>query len=279
MIRIGELNELRVLHRNAFGLLLEGEDKGEILLPTALIPEDLNLDDLNETLEVFICYDSTDRLIATLEMPYVMVGEFERLQVVATESVGNFLDWGLAKHLFLPFAETTRELRVGDEVIVTVYLDKSGRISASMRLDRYLEKTGEFEPNEAVELLIAAKTDLGYKAIINDQCWGVLYQNEVFQPLQYGQRLRAFIKHRRDDGKIDLTLLQPGHKAAIGDIGPKIIELLEKEGGFLEISDKTPAEKIYDLFGVSKKKYKIALGDLYKRRLISVEENGIRLVR
>lgn len=270
---VGKLNNLAVLKKREFGVYLDGYDLGEILLPTKYIPENCKEGDW---VEVFVYYDSEDRLIATRENPKAMVGQFSTLQVVSLGKVGAFLDWGLSKDLFLPFSEQTREIKVGLSVVVYVYTDKSGRISSTMRLEKHLQKTpANFNPGDQVELLIYAYTDLGYKAIVNGTHTGMLFKNEVFKELKYGQYLPAFIKDVREDGKIDLTLLQPGHHAANDEIGPKILELLNQRGGFLDINDKTPAETIYRLFGVSKKKYKIALGGLYKKRLIRVTEEGI----
>jgi len=216
----------------------------------------------------------------TPETPLAWVGEFAFLKVVDIKEIGAFLDWGLPKDLFLPHSEQTRSIQVGQSVIVYIYLDKTERITASMRLDRHVSSEPEkYTEGQEVDLLIVAETDMGFKAIINNHHWGVLYHSEVFQPLSYGQRIKGFIKKLREDSKIDLILQQAGHKAAQGDIGPKILEELKKQGGFLPVNDKTSAETIYDLFGVSKKKYKIALGGLYKKRLITVDEDGIRLAK
>lgn len=275
MVEIGRVNKLKIIKHVDYGVFLDGGDDGQILLPLRYMPEQC---DVGDEVEVFVAYDSGDRLVALTEMPFAMVGEFTCLRIKSLERVGAFLDWGLPKDLFLPHGEQTRDLRVGQYVVVHVHLDKSDRISASMRLDRYMDKEpGSYQPEEAVELFIAAKTDLGYKAIINSRHWGMLYGNEVFQPLEHGQRLKGFIKQIRPDGKIDLSLQPPGHKGA-EDIGDKILEALRGKGGFLPLTDKTAPETIYRMFGVSKKKYKMALGGLYKRRLVRVEEAGVRLL-
>lgn len=213
------------------------------------------------------------------DTPKAWIGDFAYLHIVDVKDVGAFLDWGLPKDLFLPHSEQTRPIQPGQSVIVYIYLDQEGRHTASMRLDKHIvTNASEYKEGQEVEALIAAETDLGFKAIINNRHWGVLYHNEVFQPLKYGQKIKAYVKKLREDGKIDLILQQAGHKAAQTDIGPRILEELKKQGGFLPLNDKTSAETIYELFGVSKKKYKIALGGLYKKRLITIEENGIRLV-
>jgi predicted RNA-binding protein (virulence factor B family) len=191
--------------------------------------------------------------------------------------VGAFLDWGLSKDLLLPFAEQTRAPRTGEEVLVYLYLDKSGRICASMRLEKHLEKTEMFyKEGQGVDLWIGAKTDLGFTAIIAGHHLGLLYDNEIFQPLKVGQQIRGYIKKLREDGMLDLCWQKTGNKAA-GEIGAKILDLLKEKKGFLAINDKTPPETIYDLFGVSKKKFKAALGGLYKKRRISIDKDGIRL--
>ncbi|HLG20726.1 MAG TPA: S1-like domain-containing RNA-binding protein [Bdellovibrionota bacterium] len=274
MLGIGKLNRLKVTRRVDFGLYLDGKESGEILLPTRYVPKNCNPGD---ALEVFIYYDSSDRLIATTDAPRAKVGEFARLKVVGVEAVGAFLDWGLSKDLLLPFAEQTSRPRMGEEVLVYIYLDNSNRICASMKLEKHLESAqGIFREGQGVDLWIGAKTDLGYTAIIAKHYLGLLYDNEIFQPLKPGQRLRGYIKKMRADGKIDLTLQKTGHKAA-SEIGTKILTVLKEKNGFLAINDKTPPETVYDLFGVSKKKFKAALGGLYKKRLIIIGEDGIRL--
>lgn len=215
--------------------------------------------------------------------PPLEIGSFALLEVVSIEKIGAFLDWGQPKDLFLPFSEQTRALRAGQKVLVFLYLDKEQRPIASMRVERNIDAdTSALHDGQAVDLQIASQTDLGFKAIIDGKFMGMLYADEVFQPLHYGQTLEGFVKKVRPDRKIDLTLDDPsksGHLAAAG-IDAQILEKLKaSENGFLAINDKTPAEEVYELFGVSKKKYKIALGGLYKQRLITVDDDGIRLVK
>lgn len=215
---------------------------------------------------------------------FVNIGDFAVLQVVATERMGAFLDWGLPKDLLLPFAEQLREVRVGQTLVVYVYQDNTGRPAATMRLEKHFEDPkGQVEEGEKVALTVYSKTDLGYKVIVNGRFQGLLFANEVFQPIEYAEELEGYVKKLREDGKLDISLgdsdsrLKTGHKAAL-DIGPKILEALQNAEGFLAINDRTPAEKIYELFGVSKKKFKIALGDLYKKKQITVSDDGIRAV-
>lgn len=211
--------------------------------------------------------------------PVAWIGEYALLEVASAQEVGAFLKWGLEKDLFLPHSEQTRQIQKGQKVIVFIYLDKAERLTGTMRLEKHASpEPANYKEGEAVNLLIAARTDLGFKAIINRKHWGLLYKSEVFQDLQYGQEIKGFIKQIREDGKIDLILQQAGHKAAQDEIGPKILEALKKNKGFLPLNEKTSPEKIYDLFGVSKKKYKVALGGLYKKRLIRISDDGIYLI-
>lgn len=212
------------------------------------------------------------------QIPFVNPGEFALLRVVSLEEIGTFLDWGLDKDLFLPFSEQTRPLRVGQKIVVFVYLDKANRPTATMRLDKYLSSEAkDLKEGDAVQVLIADATDLGVKAIIENRYWGLIYLNEIFKPLHYGERTQAFVKKIREGGKVDLRLDQPGHQAANLEIGPRILEMLQEKDGFLPITDKTAPEVIYNLFGASKKKFKIALGDLYKKRKIQITDEGIQL--
>ena len=280
-LQIGKWNQLQVIRQNDKGIYLKSGPGAheEILLPSRLVKKE---DSEVDSLHVFVCYDSNDQLMATTEKPLAEVGEFALLKVISTQKIGAFLDWGLGKDLFLPFAEQIHDVRVGDSIIVGVYLDNSHRIAASMRLEKFLQKLtpGEtpFKIGESVHLLITGKTDLGFKAIINGTHLGVIFENEVFTSLFYGQKTKGFIKNIRSDGKIDLSLQASGHRAA-ENIEPLILQMLEDNQGFLAINDKTEAEAIYQMFGVSKKKYKMILGSLYKKRIISVHDDGIRLIK
>lgn len=234
---------------------------------------------VGSTLEVFIFRDSETGLVATLKKPLATVNQIAFLEVESVQSIGAFLKWGLPKDLFLPFGEQTREVKAGDRVFVYVYLDNQERITASMKLEKFLKKTfDDYHVGQKVDLLIYSRTDLGFKAVINGTHTGVLYQNEIFQPLSIGQKVEGFIKHLRTDGKIDLSL-QPSGYRGIDDFSNRILEALEKNNGFLPVTDKSSAEQIEALFGMSKKKYKMTAGTLYKKQIIIIEENGIRLKR
>ena len=275
MAEIGVYNNLRVIKEVDFGVYLDGGEHEEILLPRRYVPENCKVDD---SIRVFIYLDSEDRFIATTETPYAMVGDFALLKVVAVESVGAFLDWGLLKDLLVPFGEQSPTMEKDKSYIVRIYVDKqSNRIAATTRLDRYLDNTpGNFHAAQEVELLICNQTDIGYKAIINGTHWGVLYSNEVFQPLKSGQKIKGYIKKVREDNKIDLSLHKPGYER-VDDITDTILNVLKEQGGFISVTDKSSPETIHKLFGVSKKTYKKAIGSIYRKRLITIESDGIRL--
>ncbi|HJO55829.1 MAG TPA: S1-like domain-containing RNA-binding protein [Candidatus Scalindua sp.] len=276
MAEIGVYNNLRVIKEVDFGVYLDGGEHEEILLPRRYVSEDCKVDNI---IKVFIYLDSEDRFIATTETPYAMVGDFALLKVVAVESVGAFLDWGLLKDLLVPFGEQSPTMEIGKSYIVRIYVDKqSNRIAATTRLDRYLDNTpGNFHAAQEVELLICNQTDIGYKAIINGTHWGVIYSNEVFQPLKSGQKTKGYIKKVREDNKIDLSLHKPGYER-VDDITDTILNVLKEQGGFISVTDKSSPETINKLFGVSKKTYKKAIGAIYRKRLITIEDDGIRLI-
>lgn len=227
----------------------------------------------------------------TTEQTPAQVGDFVRLKVVAVEPVGAFLAFSafsafsatsnkrLPKDMFLPFSEQTWPVEVGEEIIVCLYIDNTGRMASSMRLEKFLDKdTSMYRPEQKVDLLIIDETEMGFKALINKKHLGLLFKNEVFQDLRYADQITGYIKKIREDGKIDLILQPFGNKGA-GDLGQKILDLLKEKDGFLSLTDKSPPELIYELFGVSKKKYKMALGGIYKKKLILIESHGIRLIK
>jgi len=276
MLEIGRLNNLRVVKKVDFGVYLDGEEFGEILLPKKYVPKDCLLDSI---IEVFIYLDSEDRIIATTQKPYAMVGEFAELKVVSVSAVGAFLDWGLQKDLLVPFREQKQKLIKGKSYVVYVYFDeKSERIAASTKLNKYLGKSPiDFQPREEVDLLIYDETEIGYNAIINNTHMGLIYKNDIFQTLETGQKIKGYIKNIREDDKIDLLLQKPGY-GKVDDLSQKILELIKQHDGFVSVTDKSPPEIIYKIFGVSKKTYKKAIGALFKKRLITIEDDGIKLV-
>lgn len=277
MAAIGRYNSLQVTKYTDFGLYLDGGADGEILLPKRYIPKGEELE-VGDWLNVFVYLDSEDRLIATTQKPKVQVGGFASLKVAEINRVGLFLDWGLPKDLLLPHSEEKRPLQVGDYCVVYVYLDqRTRRITATARLDRYLDKTpARYAPGQEVDLLVVEQTDMGFKAIINNEHWGLIHNNEVFKFLRSGMRERGFIREVRADGKISLSL-QPVGREAASSLSEQILAKLREAGGQLPLSDKSSPEQISSLFGVSKGNFKKAIGGLYKQGLIVIEADGIRL--
>lgn len=276
MISIGKSYELEVIKSVDFGFYLDAKDLGEVLLPLKHAPDDLEIGDV---LDVFLYLDSEGRPVATTQVPKAKVGEFAYLKVLATTDVGAFLDWGLDKDVLVPFAEQHRPMEKDKSYLVYLYLDKvDERITASSKIDKFLsdDEPHDFAPMQAVDLIIANSTDLGYKAIINHSHWGVLYENEVHQRLSFGQYKKGFIKYVRPDKRIDLTL-QGGQETR--DKYTKIIlNYLQKNNGFAPVHDKSDPKLISDLFGMSKKAFKKTIGGLYKSRTITIEDDGIRLI-
>lgn len=277
MLKIGKFNTLKVVKTVDFGAYLDGGEKGEILLPRKFLPEQPCAE--GDELSVFVYYDSEDRLIATTRKPYVQVGQFARLQVKSVTKVGAFLDWGVeAKDLLVPFREQHGEMQPDRYYIVYVYLDfATGRIVASAKLDKFLDNVPpEYTPNQPVEILVVQETQLGYKVIINNLHWGVIYHNEIFRPVAIGEHLQAYIKQVRDDERIDVSLQPTGYEQRIDPLSETILKRLDEAGGRLPLSDKSPAEEIARYFQCSKKSFKKAIGALYKARRIVIDEQEIR---
>lgn len=275
MIAVGKINQLAISRSTDFGLMLDDGDGGEILLPQRYVPAEWSVGD---KLDVFIFLDSEDRLTATTQRPKAMVGEFALLKVKDASRIGAFMDWGLPKDLLVPFREQRTPMREGQSYLVYIYLDRvSGRIVASAKLDKFVANVQRiFKMGEKVELTVWQRTDLGYKAIIENEGWGMVFHNDVFQPLERGQRLIGYIKRVRPDGRIDLALHPPGY-GKVTDLTTVILDKLKANGGFLPITDKTPPEQLYEHFGVSKKTYKKAIGALYKKRRIEFTDEGTKL--
>ncbi|MCP3907544.1 MAG: GntR family transcriptional regulator [Oceanicoccus sp.] len=275
MVAIGQFNQLEIVKDSDVGVFLDGGDFGQILLPQRFVKDQAQLGD---NLTVFIYLDSDDRLIATTDTPHACEGDFAWLKVVEINKVGAFLDWGLPKDLLLPFAQQKFPPVEGKRVLVKVYLDNSNRLAASSRIDKYLkEETTGYTVGQEVDLMVADKTELGFKAIVDSAYWGMLYSNEVFQPLNKGDRISGYVKRVRDDNRLDITLTQPGYEKISGVAG-QILEVLKEHDGYLMITDKSSPETIRSVFKISKKVYKKAIGALYKQRRIAIEEKGIRLL-
>lgn len=276
MAHIGERAQLTILRESSPGFFLDsGGELGEVLLPRN---ETIGTATVGDQVDVFIHCDSEDRPIATMKRPKVMPGEFACLECIATTAIGSFMDWGLAKDLFVPFREQNNRLDVGKSYVVYVYVDaNSDRIVASRRLNRHFSKEApDYEPGQEVDLIVYAKTDLGYKAIINGKHSGVLFANQVFRKLAPGEPVKGYITQVRPDGKIDLTLEAPG-RTRIDDLESRIEAELQHRGGHWELCDSSPPEEINAALGVSKKAFKQATGALFRKRKITIGKDGIRL--
>ncbi len=274
MAELGRFNDLRVTRRADIGAFLDAGELGELLLPRRFAA---GLD-AGDAIRVFLYNDSEDRIVATTQTPKVQVGECAYLKVVSRNRVGAFLDWGLPKDLLVPFAEQQKPMREGYSYAVCAYVDRrSNRIVASSRLERHLHRdASRFRPHQPVELLIYDRSDLGFKAIVDNTHLGQLYANETFRRLHYGERIPGFIKQVRSDGKLDLALQLPSQ----GDrerLGEAILEYLRRNRGISTLTDRSPPDDIYRTFGVSKANYKRALGHLYRQRSIVIERNRIVL--
>ncbi len=275
MIELGRLNRLKVIREVEFGVYLDGGEAGGILLPKREVPEGTRIGD---RLQVFVYLDSDDFMIASMRKPKAMVGEFASLKVTDVNKVGAFLDWGMPKELFLPFAEQLRPLKPGDWCTVYIYVDNSERIAASARTERYLEKNpSDLELGQLVELLILRRSDLGYPVIIDNRYAGLLHQQDLFREVRPGQRISGFIKQILPEGKIDVMLDKPGY-ARVDPLTRQILDYLQQHGGVCPLGDKSAPDAIKAQFGVSKKAYKMALGALMKEGRIKQDEQGIRLL-
>ena len=276
MLQIGNYNTLRVVKLVSFGVYLDGGEGKEILLPTRYVPKGVKVDD---EIQVFIYHDNEGRLIATTLRPKAVVGEFAFMRVKSVNDTGAFLDWRLMKDLLVPFKEQKMTMREGNWYLVYVHLDHlTGRIVASARIEKFLGNVPPvYQLNQEVDLLVADDTEIGYKVIVDNLHWGMIYHNQVFQRLERGEHLKGYVKEVREDDKLDISLQPLGYQKIDG-ISQRILNALQMKEGFLPVHDKSDPEEIYSLFRCSKKAFKQAIGSLYKQRLIAIEKEGIRLL-
>lgn len=273
-LSIGNFNTLEIVKETPQGIYL-ASSAGEILLPNKYVPPNYKI---GETVSVFVYTDSEDRLVAATQIPKVQVGEFASLQVKEVTRYGAFLDWGLDKDLLLPFKEQPFKVKEGDQVVIRACLDhKTKRVIAVAKIESFLRQdTHHLKQGKEVELLVYDYTPLGYKTVVDQQYGGMIYQNEIFSPIQVGAKMPGFIKKVREDGKLDISLHQEGY-AAIVNAKEQILEQLQEEGGFLPYHDNSSPELIKHKFHMSKKSFKKAVGGLYKEGKIKINENGITL--
>jgi predicted RNA-binding protein (virulence factor B family) len=277
MCDIGRFNELKVLEVGHYGVILDGGKTGRLTLSLKQCPASPTPGDI---INAFIYLDTQGDPVPTTLRPAAELGQVAWLEVVEVNNLGAFADWGLTKDLFIPFAEQQYPLKKGGHTLVRVYLDNQGRLAGSTRIDHWIDDSStSLKQGERVSLIIADKTELGFKAVINHECWGLLYGNELYRRIRKGQVMDGYIKQIREDGRIDLSVTQPGFsKEKMDGISTVILAALEENDGFLALTDKSPPPEIYAAFGVSKKVFKQAIGALYKQRRISLEDTGIRLL-
>ncbi|KPM48978.1 GntR family transcriptional regulator [Jiulongibacter sediminis] len=277
MLKVGQNNKLKILRGTSVGFYLGDDEGNDVLLPHKYIPEDA---EVGQDIEVFLYRDSEDRIIATTLKPLIELNKFACLEVTAVTRFGAFLDWGLEKELLVPFKEQNQKLREGDWAIVYLYLDEqTDRLVASAKVNKHLEVENiQLEERQEVEILPYEKSDLGQNVIVNDLYRGLIYENEIFQPVIWGDRTKAYVKKVREDGKIDISLRPIGFENVVDTDAQKILELLKSANGELPYTDKSDPADIQGYFGMSKKAFKRAIGGLYKQRLIEISEEGLKLI-
>lgn len=274
MIQVGNWNELTVVKAVDFGLYLDGGEAGEILLPKRFMPAEAGPGD---TLNVFIYHDSDNRLIATTQTPLAIVGDIVLLRVVSNTPQGAFMDWGLMKDLFVPLSQQTSRMIPGGKYLVRLYVDKqTGRVAATERFDATLRNDElSVKVLDAVQLVVLRKTDIGYFVIINNRHTGVLHYDDVYREFHPGDKAQGYVKTIREEGKIDVSLGEPGY-ARVDESTEKVLRLLAEHDGYLPYNDKSDPDDIRDFFGMSKKTFKMTTGGLYKAGKITFTQTGIR---
>lgn len=273
---IGRFSELKVLKLVDFGIYLDGGEEGEILMPTRYVPEKTQIDD---TISAFIYKDSEDRIIATTEKPYGQVGDFAWLKVKNINRIGAFMDWGLSKDLLIPFSQQGERMDNDRSYLVYIYLDEeTNRIVGTSKIHDVLKDVeNDFEEGDEVEIIVGKVTDLGHQVIVDNHAIGILYKNEIFGKLNPGEYRKAYVKKRREDGKLDISLQAQGYDNSIDDISMTILDALESNNGILNLTDKSSPKDIHAKLGMSKKNFKKAIGTLYRKKLLIIKDDGIYL--
>lgn len=276
MLFIGKYNYLTIERVTSVGMFLSDVEGEEVLLPNQYITDDMQVGD---QIKVFVYLDSEDRPVATTQTPKIIRNEFAFLEVTDVSEYGAFLDWGLIKDLFVPFREQPKPMEIGEWHVVFLYLDqKSQRLLASAKIDKFLENERlTVQEGEEVDLLVWQKTDLGYNVVVNQYHKGLIYANEVFQSLEIGDSLKGYVKKIREENKLDISLQKTGYEV-VEPVAKQILEEVKKGKGFLNLSDNSSPDDIYNRLKISKKVFKKAIGGLYKQGIIRITENGIYLV-
>ncbi|UOB17308.1 CvfB family protein [Abyssalbus ytuae] len=275
MIKIGEYNTLKILRDTSVGLYLGDNENNDVLLPNKYVPDAFEMGD---EITVFCYLDNDERPIATTLKPYIKLNDFALLKVAEVNKIGAFLDWGLEKHLFVPFREQAGKMEKGKKYLIYMFLDeKTGRLVGSSKTNQFINNDNlTVREKEEVSLIVSRYTELGIEVIINRQHKGLIYKNEVFQKLSLGQHLKGYVNKIRSDNKIDISLQKTGYKN-IEPSAQKLLEKLKNNDGFLALNDKSDPEAIKSELEMSKKNFKKALGNLYKQKLVLIKEEGIYL--
>lgn len=276
MINIGAYNLLKVDRIVDFGVYLDDGDKG-ILLPKRWVPENTHRGDI---INAFIYHDNEDRMIATTMQPNAVVGDIALLKAVTINGYGAFLEWGVMKDVFIAKSQQISEMIIGGKYLVKLYVDeRTNRVAATERIDAGFDnQTLTVKELEEVDLIVFRKTDLGYVMIINQQHTGLLHANEVYQKIAIGDKLKGFIKKIYETNKIDVVLGKQGYQRVEDEVG-KVLRLLQENKGVLAFNDKSEPTAIYNFFGMSKKTFKMATGNLYKQKKLVFTEKGIELIK
>ncbi|MBN2790602.1 MAG: GntR family transcriptional regulator [Candidatus Delongbacteria bacterium] len=273
MIEIGKMINIKAIRKSENGMYLDGGESGEILLPNRYVPEGF---DVYDEIEVFIYHDHEKRLTATTIVPKIQVGEYAYLKVVSVSKIGAFMNWGLQKDLFVPYAEQNVDFNEGESHLIYAFIDEmTGRITGSSKINKYLEMTPkDFLAGNEVEILICNKTDIGYNVIVNNRCWGLIHKTDVLTDIKTGLKMKAYVKDVREGSKIDISIQKPGFKY-VYELTDMILDKIKENSGSLTITDKSSPEEIFAMFKVSKKVYKKSIGALYKQRLIKFSDGKI----
>lgn len=277
MIELGEYNTLEIAREAEAGLYLKDDEGGMVLLPGKYAPKDATI---GQEMKVFISKDSEDRLVATTDTPKITLNEFALLKVNAITKFGAFLNWGMEKDLMVPFSEQKVDMEEGRSYVVYMGLDNdTNRLYASSKITRFLQNQYlSVEEGEKVEILVYKKTDLGYTVIVNDEHLGLVFESDIYQILDVGERLQAYVKKVRPDNKLDITLRPVGYDSFISEASKEVFEIIESRGGSVPVTDKSAPGVINAIFKMSKKAFKKAVGDLYKQRKITISADSITIV-
>ena len=274
-MKVGEYNTLKILRGTGVGMYLGDDEGNDVLLPHKYIPENAVI---GEDIEVFIYRDSEDRLIATNLKPLILLNQFAVLEVVAVTGIGAFLDWGLEKDLFVPFKEQNHKLQTGQWVPVYLYLDtQTDRLVASAKVNKFFknDQIENLEIGQEVDLMVFERTDLGHNVVINNLYKGLVFENETFRRIAWGDNLKGYIKNIREDGKIDVSLQPIGFRKYIEPAAQQILNKLKQNNGILHLSDHSDPIEIMEVLEMSKKSFKKAIGGLYKDKKIDILTDSI----